>query len=465
MAHKKKAATRKTTKSATSGVTDTVVANPSMVPDNSGKLKLQTLPTGIGFGPDDLANFVTLDPKTGTVYQKLGYYYEDAITDIILQQNMLGTSTITIQLTDPTRQILRSTGAGSNKTTGGFLSFAEVTDSAAGGGGQGIKQGLTLIVAGTGNGRTQPFVDSSALAAASNYVLTTADKKVIQQSNKLVYTLVQFVKSGDQVQLVFESEAVFRLQQQRGNGNITSTTSAGVTPFMAGLVTALNPAPKNSFYSDINLVAPDYATIWNALTGNNNVPVITVALGLGTTTDPYEDSWTAMSRIASSIGWRIWENANTVYFGPDEYWLGILPGQNGEPPINKIKGTTGKNMQVISEFNDTIQLIDFDWDVGKPLGQATVTCMLDNWQFDIGEIVMVSGCGIADGQWMVSSMQRDAFNPQASIVLQVPMPYGQVYDPSSQPLAPFPIGSEYSAAAWAAIASANGSPTTTTTTG
>ena len=192
------------------------------------------------------------------------------------------------------------------------------------------------------------------------------------------------------------------------------------------------------------------------MTGNQGVPVITVALGRGTTTDPYEDSWTAISRIASSIGWRIWENANTIYFGPDEYWLGALPSQNGIPPINAIKGTVGKNMQVISEFNDTIQLIDFDWDVGKPLGQATVTCMLDNWQFDIGEIVIVSGCGIADGQWMVSSMQRDAFNPQASVVLQVPMPYGQVYDPSSQPLAPFPIGTNYDAAAWKAIASNNG---------
>jgi hypothetical protein len=450
-----KKATKNNSKSATPGIKNTVVANPTMVFNNSGKLKLQTLPSGIGFGPDDLTNFVTLDPTTGTVYQRLGYYYENSITDIILQQNMLGTSTITIQMTDPTRQILRSTRIGSNATSGGFLSFAEVTDSAAGGGGQGIKQGLTLIVAGQGNGKSQPFTDSSALAAASNYVLSTANKKVIQESNKLVYTLVQFVKSGDQVQLVFESEAVFRLSQQRGSGNVSSKTDAGVTNYITGLVTALNPAPKNSFYSDINILAPDYATIWNSLTGNKNVPIITVALGRGTATDPYEDSWTAIGRIASSIGWRIWENANTVYFGPDEYWLGVLPGQNGNPPINAIKGTTGKNMQVISEFNETIQLIDFDWDVGKPLGQATVTCMLDNWQFDIGEIVMLSGCGIADGQWMVSSMQRDAFNPQASVVLQVPMPYGQVYDPTSQPLAPFPIETSYSAAAWAAIASAN----------
>ena len=462
MAKNTRLATKSKGSSATPGIPQSTPANPTMVPAvNGGELRLQKLPTGIGFGPDDLKNFVTLDPTTGTIAQGIGYVYEDAITDIILQQNMLGTSTITIQLTDPTRQILRSTNIGSNAAKKGFLSFSEVTlpvsDNGKGyAGGEQIKQGMTLIVAGSGNSRTQPFTDSSGLIAAGNYVLSTADKKVLQQTNKLTYTLVQFVKASDQVQLVFESEAVFRLQQQRGNGSVTSTTSAGVTPFIASLVNALNPPPKDSYYSPINLVAPDYATIWNELTGNQGVPVITVALGRGTTTDPYEDSWTAISRIASSIGWRIWENANTIYFGPDEYWLGALSSQNGIPPINAIKGTVGKNMQVISEFNDTIQLIDFDWDVGKPLGQATVTCMLDNWQFDIGEIVIVSGCGIADGQWMVSSMQRDAFNPQASVVLQVPMPYGQVYDPSSQPLAPFPIGTNYDAAAWKAIASNNG---------
>jgi len=453
-----KPATKSKAKSATSGIANNTSSNPTLVPSKNGALHLQKLPTGIGFGINDLENFVTLDPTTGTIYQRLGYQYENAITDIILQQNMLGTSTITIQLTDPTRQILRGTGVGSNASNKGFLSYAEINVPESNGGlsgGLSIKQGMTLIVAGSGNSRTQPFIDSSGLAAASNYVFNTADKKVLQNANKLVYTLVQFVKASDQVQLVFESEAIFRLSQQRGNGNVTSKTDAGVTPYIASLVGALNPPPKNSYYSDISLVAPDYATIWNDLTGNHGVKVITVALGRGTTTDPYEDSWTAISRIASSIGWRVWENANTIYFGPDEYWLGTLPSQNGIPPINAIKGTTGANMQVISEFNETIQLIDFDWDVGKPLGQATVTCMLDNWQFDIGEIVKVSGCGIADGEWMVSSMQRDAFNPQASVVLQVPMPYGQVYDPSSQPLAPFPIGTSYDAAAWAAIAKAN----------
>jgi len=449
-------------KSATAGVTNNVAANPAMVPvSKSSILKLQTLPTGIGFGPNDLEDFVTLDPATGKIYQRLGYHYEDAVTDVILQQNMLGTSTITIQLTDPTRQILRGTGLGSNQGTGGYLSFAEVTDSAAGGGGQGIKQGLTIIVAGQGNSRTIPYIDSSPLAAASNYIIDPKTKKVIQSANKLVYTLVQFVKASDQVQLIFESEAVFRLSQQRGNGNVSSKTDAGVTPFVKSLVEALNPAPANSYYSNITLMAPDYQQIWNSLTGNHGVKIIPVALGRGTTTDPYEDSWTAISRIASSIGWRVWENANTVYFGPDEFWLGILPGQNNIPPINAIKGTTGSNMQVISEFNDKIQLIDFDWDVGKPLGQATVTCMLDDWQFDIGEIIEVTGCGIADGKWMISSMQRDAFRPQATVVLQVPMPYGQVYDPTSQPLAPFPIGTSYSAAAWSAIASANAATPTT----
>ena len=92
-----------------------------------------------------------------------------------------------------------------------------------------------------------------------------------------------------------------------------------------------------------------------------------------------------------------------------------------------------------SEFSDTVQLIDFDWDVGKPYAQATVTCMMENWQFNLGEIVQINNLGIANGYWMVAGMQRDMYLPQASLTLQVPMPFASVYNPTSAPLPGFPL--------------------------
>lgn len=366
------------------------------------------LPTGTGFNRSDLQNLVLLDKTTGKA-TRINYDFQDSITDIILQQNMMGTSTITIQMTDPSRALLR----------GGFL-----------------KQGMTLQVASTGTGTAGTtanprYISTSALSDAS---LTQAQANA---NPVLEYTLVQFVKASDQVQLVFESEAVYRLQHQRGNGSISNHTGTNVTQFVGGLVESLNTkAAKNFAKVHFARNNPDYASVWKKLTGNKGKAIVSVALARGTSADPYEDSWTAISRIASSIGWRVWENGNTIYFGPDEWWQGNI-APNGIPPINALKG--GK-IKTLEEFTDNIQLIDFDWDVGKPYAQATVTCMLQNWEFDIGEIVKVKGLGPADsGLWMISSMQRDAFNPQASMVLQVPMPYGAVLDPTSLPSAAFPL--------------------------
>jgi len=398
------------------------------------------LPTGVGFNTADLQNFVVINPVTGEFTQRLGYDYENSITDIILQQNMLGTSTITIQLTDPSRQILR----------GGFL-----------------QQGMTLQIASSGNspsnvsedflvkktvkGKTTTSIVKERLpintSALSDASLTYAEAKKLPTLN---YVLTQFTKAGDQVQLVFESSAVYRLQNQRGNGTVTTSNGTDVHAWVTSMVTAINQGSGLKNFGALSVYGPEYSTIWNDLAkgsqSTKTTSIVSVALGRGTTADPYEDTWTAISRIASSIGWRILENANVIYFGPDEFWQGNLPSQigvdgykQGIPPINNLKYPNGK-IQTIAEFNENIQLIDFDWDVGKAYGQATVTCMLDNWQFDIGEIVQVTGLGPADdGYWMVSAMQRDAFNPQATITLSVPMPFGAVYDPTSLPQAPFPL--------------------------
>lgn len=330
-----------------------------------------------GFGFEDFTQFQLVNYKNGTE-TPIYFDYTGSITDAILQKNMMGTSTFTLQLTDPRRELLPNL----------------------------VKQGTAIKIAG------------------------------------MQFVLVQFVKSSDQVQLVFEAAAINLLRQQRGNGTVNNPVGTNVTGAMQSFVTAVNG--KTNPFGNLSLKGPDYATIWNQLTSGLNKTGVSesVALGRGTTSDPYEDSWTAMSRIASSIGWRLWENNNVIYFGPDEYWLGKIKDTKGKlipAPVNAGKGTNGTNMQILQEFTPPVQLIDFDWSVGKPFGQATVTCLMKDFQYDIGEIVELKNVGPASGQWMISSMQRDYFNPQATIVLQVPMPFAQVFQPNSLPLPPFPL--------------------------
>jgi len=287
--------------------------------------------------------------------------YKNAIINGFLQRTLMGVSTFTLQLADPYRDLLQNL----------------------------VKQGATLTIDG------------------------------------LSYTLVQFMKASDQLQLVFESTAVHRLRNQvNSSGQVKTTTGTGVTQFMASLCNPLG----------IDLVGPDYQAIWTSLAKK---PIVKVQLGRGTQADPYESSWVCMSRVASQVGWRLWESAGTIYFGPDEYWLGNLTA--GVPPINKIMKKTSSNFPVLREFTPSIQLIDFDWDVGKPYGQATVTCMMDTFDFQIGEIVKVEKLGPANGYWMIAGMQRDLFLPQATLSLQVPMPFSSVFEPTSLPLAGFPL--------------------------
>ena len=348
----------------------------------------------IGFGPFDLHSLSLTDPKTRKV-QQMPTDFIAGLNNAIIQKTIMGTSTITLQFTDPLRKLVQQIN------NGGIIS-----------------QGVTLSITDENN-------------------------------RKINFTMTQFVKASDQIQLVFESQTVNTLRSQRGViGQKVSAT--GVTAFMQSLAQAPNaflPAAEH-----IGFLGPDYAQEWAHLTGSKG-SATPVAYGRGTTADPAEDSWTCLTRLASGVGWRLWEDDNIIYFGPDEFWLGILPDQirtfNGKkyavPPVNAlVNAAAGQNIKnakvpVIREFTETVQLIDYDWDVNKPYAQATVTCMLDNWQYKLGQIIEVQGVGPGSGYWMISGMQRDMFLPQATLTLQVPMPFSAVYNPTSAPLAGFPL--------------------------
>lgn len=330
--------------------------------------------------------------------------YTEAITQIMYEKNMAGATTLVISLNDPTRKLLNE-----------FLVQLEASE---------VAQEGTLL--GT---RNQTFSQGVCIA-------------IRDQGRILHYVLSQTAKAGDQLQLTFEALAVYRLRQQVSRvASTTKTSSTAVTQFVQGLVLALNyPGSK---YPPVNFVGPDYATVWSQLTGNAGVPVVAQQLSRGTTTDPYEDSWTCIQRISSTVGWRLWENNGTFYFGPDEYWLGLLTknslGQS-VPPINNAMGTLGSKLPVLREFTPTVLDMDFDWDVEAPFGQITGTVMWGpGFPYEIGEIVRIEKLGPANGNWMVYDMQRDGYAPMATLTLQVPTPYANLYEPSSLPYAGIPL--------------------------
>ena len=356
-----------------------------------------------GFGPLGLQQLQIWDFVTNTGTALKGAYTE-AITQILYEKNMAGATTLVISLNDPTRTLLND-----------FLVALEASN---------VAQERNNL--GT---RNQTFSQGVCIA-------------IRDQGRILHYVLSQTAKAGDQLQLTFEALAVYRLRQQVSRvASTTKTSSTAVTQFVEGLVLALNyPGSK---YPNVSFVGPDYATVWSQLTGNSRVPVVAQQLARGTTTDPYEDSWTCIQRIGSTVGWRLWENNGAFYFGPDEYWLGLLNKNSigaATPPINLIMGALGSKLPVLQEFTPQTLDMDFDWDVEAPFGQITGTVLWGNgFPYEIGEIVQVKRLGPANGNWMVHDMQRDGYSPMATITLQVPTPYAQIYEPSSLPYAGIPL--------------------------
>jgi hypothetical protein len=400
-------ATKKTTLSASSKATSSSslhgtkpgTANLDMNPG----VKTSAVKGTPGFGPLGIQDLQVWDFKTNTG-AALKNWYADAITQVLYEKNMAGATTLVLTLSDPTRYLLDT-----------FLVPLETSQ---------VRQQQSSI--GT---RDQQFSQGVCLA-------------IRDQGRILHYVLSQTAKAGDQLQLTFESLAVYRLRQQVSRvASTTTAQSTAVTQFVQGLVLALNY--PGSPYPAVSFVGPDYATIWSQLSGNAGVPVVAQSLSRGTTTDPYEDSWTCIQRTSSTVGWRLWENNGIFYFGPDEYWLGLLEKNSvgdSVPPINLAMGALGKKLPILREFTPQTLDMDFDWDVESPFGQMTCTVLWGpGFPYEIGEIVQVEKLGPANGNWMVYSMQRDGFAPMATLTLQVPTPYANLYEPSSLPYAGIPL--------------------------
>lgn len=117
-----------------------------------------------------------------------------------------------------------------------------------------------------------------------------------------------------------------------------------------------------------------------------------------------ETSWDAIGRLAGEVGWRRFMVAGTLYFVSDGDLFRSRP------------------RMLLSEASPGVDWIDFAIDVGQPLAEATVTGRAERWAAPPGSVVELTGCGPADGRWLVATIRRPLYSADAAIDLIKPTP-------------------------------------------
>lgn len=250
--------------------------------------------------------------------------------------------------------------------------------------GSGINEDVSAAI-------TDAIIEVSIAGASTITLEMTDPKRTILNSgvfefgttivfDGLVFQMVQLTKQNDMLEAVFESQVIYQLSQQIG---VTAAyTSTDVGTFVAQLCRAV---PNNGVVID-------------------PTPAVTAqTISRGTSEDPIEDSWTCITRLATTIGWRAFEYKGVIYFCSDPYLL--------QQP----------NQGTIQEFTPNVMNIDFDWDTLKPFGDMTVTAMTATWVYPPGSPITVANLGPPSGTWLVKDCQRDIYSPQCSIALTVPL--------------------------------------------
>ena len=113
-----------------------------------------------------------------------------------------------------------------------------------------------------------------------------------------------------------------------------------------------------------------------------------------------EDSWACLQRLAQEVNWRCFVSEGKVYFVSDPDLL-----------------AAGSSLDV-REFQGAVDGVDFDIDQGKVKNVVTLTAEAKRWTLDPGTVVTLHDVGPADGDWLVQDIQRDLFNPTATVTLQ-----------------------------------------------
>lgn len=226
----------------------------------------------------------------------------------------------------------------------------------------------------------------------------------------LPFELVQLKKNGDSLAAVFEDGLVAQLRRRTG-ALAAAAGTATRTDFLARMVHEVSGAGFRGQTDELLDVGDTHGTAANLTrqqaqrgifaAGGRGRVLLREQVSRGSDTDPYEDSWTAGSRLARDIGWRWFSDGRTVWAGSDQ-WL---------------YSQHGRAQHLTERVPPLVADIDGDYDVGKPTTEVTCEVYAAGWTVPPGGPVVVDSLGPFTGQWLVKQVTRRLFLPTATVTL------------------------------------------------
>lgn len=191
---------------------------------------------------------------------------------------------------------------------------------------------------------------------------------------------VRWLGGTGRLEATFEDLAVAHLRRRKGSRKAE-----------AGTVT------RAGFVRNLIRVEEPWIDVYSDSSSRTQVEV---ARGSGSDADE-EDTWTAAGRILGDIGWRVWARRGDIYLGPDSWVI-----------------ANATSTYRLSEDSDGVDLVDFDWDVGRPAATCTLTVQAAVHSLVPGRhVVNLFDCGPADGLWLVEKTERTAASTRATVTL------------------------------------------------
>lgn len=116
--------------------------------------------------------------------------------------------------------------------------------------------------------------------------------------------------------------------------------------------------------------------------------------------------WDAIGRLMDEVGWRRFMSNGVLYLISEEDLFRSKP------------------RFYLSRKTDGVHQIDYEYDVGQPTSEVTITATIKKWTAPPGTVVkMMEGTPAkGDGRWLVSTIERNIFNPIGTITLKKPRP-------------------------------------------
>lgn len=225
------------------------------------------------------------------------------------------------------------------------------------------------------------------------------------------YELAQVRKTGDGLQLTFEDLVVASLRRHTDPLKVAAGTMSRAD-FVVQRLLAEEPWIKPNVAGTARQLAKVELARGN--------PDRTTGAAADQTP---EDSWTAGKRVLGEIGWRLFVGSpNQLNITNDEWIMRYDSAYR------------------FAEFVDGVDVIDFDWDSGKPVATATITVRAKRYFAAPGVPVDLADVGLGSGKWIISDIKQSLFSSLQTVTVIKPQPLLPEPEPPAAPPATASLG-------------------------